>query len=125
MQLSSGRLSRADLRADPLAWVALVVGVAWLALGCTSSAAPTQSAASGGPAAASTPAPLQTVRVAYSSLWGANAVPWTAYEAGIFAKHGLNAELSYISSAQTVPAALSGEVDVSLGGGYAAIASRL
>jgi NitT/TauT family transport system substrate-binding protein len=121
MQLSSGRLSRAD----PLAWVALVVGVAWLALGCTASPAPTQPAASGGSAAASTPVPLQTVRVAYSSLWGANAVPWTAYEAGIFAKHGLNAELSYISSAQTVPAALSGEVDVSLGGGYAAIASRL
>ena len=33
--------------------------------------------------------------------------------------------MSYIASAQTVPAALSGEVDVSLGGGYAAMVSRL
>src|SRR5262249_61694460 len=31
----------------------------------------------------------------------------------------------FISSAQTVPAAIAGEVDVSLGGGYAAVASRL
>jgi ABC-type nitrate/sulfonate/bicarbonate transport system substrate-binding protein len=66
-----------------------------------------------------------TVRVAYSSLWGANVVPWTAFEAGIFAKHMIDAELTFISSAQTVPAALAGEVEVSFGGGYAVMASRL
>ena len=59
-----------------------------------SSAEPARPAASSEAAAASPAAPLQTVRVAYSSLWGANAVPWTAYEAGIFARHGLDAQLS-------------------------------
>jgi ABC-type nitrate/sulfonate/bicarbonate transport system substrate-binding protein len=116
-----GRRSLSDARG----WIAALAAVAWLGLGCAPSAEPAKPAASSEAAAASTALPLQTVRVAYSSLWGANAVPWTAYEAGIFARHGLDAQLSYISSAQTVLAALSGEVDVSLGGGYAAMASRL
>ena len=52
-------------------------------------------------------------------------IPWVAADAGIFARHGLDAELSYIASAQTVPAVLAGEMDVAIGGGYAAINSRL
>ena len=63
--------------------------------------------------------------MAYSSIWGPNVIPWTTHEAGIFAKHGIDAQLTFISSAMTVPAAVAGEVDVSFGGGYAAVASRL
>src|SRR5579884_2061481 len=48
-----------------------------------------------------------------------------AYEAGVFAKHGLEVELSYVASSQTVPATLSGDVDIAIGGGYAVINSRL
>jgi NitT/TauT family transport system substrate-binding protein len=50
---------------------------------------------------------------------------WAAQEAGIFAKHGLDVDLSYIASAQTVAAVLANEIDVALGGGYAAMSARL
>ncbi|MBX5491786.1 MAG: ABC transporter substrate-binding protein [Chloroflexi bacterium] len=84
----------------------------------------------GMPSAAQT-APIQSgpemrrMRVAYSALWALNAVPWAALDEGLFARHGLDVELRFIASAQTVPAALSGDVDVSFGGGYAAVTSRL
>jgi len=90
------------------------------------------SAAPAGPApnaasspAASAPATPTKIRLAYSQIWGANVVPWLAYEAGVFAKHGLEVELSYVASSQTVPATLSGDVDIAIGGGYAVINSRL
>jgi ABC-type nitrate/sulfonate/bicarbonate transport system substrate-binding protein len=70
-------------------------------------------------------APPTKIRLAYSQIWGANVVPWLAYEAGVFAKHGLDVEMSYVASSQTVPATLSGEVDIAIGGGYAVINSRL
>ena len=115
----------------------IVVATVLLAVACASSSAPP--AANSRPGAelapgnasdasartAAAPAQPTRLRVAYSSLWGANAVPWTAYEAGIFAQHGLDVELTFISSAQTVAAAIANEVAVSFGGGYAAIASRL
>lgn len=124
-------------------WLAVALS-AWLlagALACsqpTSSTAPAPTGAGGtavapaaerapnaGPTDASArPAPRR-VRVAYSALWPLNAVPWTAHDEGLFARHGLEVELQFISSAQTVPAALSGDVDLSLGGGYAVVTSRL
>ena len=52
-------------------------------------------------------------------------IPWTTYEAGLFRKHGLDVELTYIASSQTVPAVLANEVDVALGAGFAVISSRL
>ncbi len=137
----AGRSRRRPLTARLLA--PLVLTVALLALGCAPTAAPSggavreplppagaassgsTSAAPASPAPPGTPPSLVPVRIAYSSLWGANAVPWTAHEAGIFAKHGLDTQLTYISSAQTVPAALANEVDISFGGGYAVISSRL
>ncbi|HLI26482.1 MAG TPA: ABC transporter substrate-binding protein [Chloroflexota bacterium] len=88
-----------------------------------SAATPTERApTAAAPGAA--PAP-QRLRVAYSALWALNAVPWAALEEGIFARHGLDVEMRFIASAQTVPAALSGDVDLSFGGGYAAVTSRL
>jgi NitT/TauT family transport system substrate-binding protein len=115
----------------------LFIAVVGLVLACGgnpspgSSAAPrdsgsgqaaTTSAASSGPTAA--PAPLVPLRVAYSELTPAQYPNWVAYEHGIYAKHGLDVQLSYIASAQSTTAVISGDVDVSLGGGFAAISSR-
>lgn len=120
-------------------WTALIVALA----GCAQPAGPqpqraapatTGNAAAGGPPASAAPhnattqslaAPPTKIRLAYSQIWGANVVPWLAYEAGVFAKHGLDVEMSYVASSQTVPATLSGEVDIAIGGGYAVINSRL
>ena len=38
-------------------------------------------------------APLRKLRMAFTSLSGSMAVPWLAREAGIFKKHGLDAEM--------------------------------
>jgi NitT/TauT family transport system substrate-binding protein len=106
--------------------------VAALALACTPGsatppareAAPAGAAASG-PTAAATPAQLVPVRIAYSELTPAQAPNWVAYEAGIYARHGIDAQLSYIASAQSTTAVLAGDIDVGLGGGYAVMSSRL
>ncbi|HEY7068394.1 MAG TPA: ABC transporter substrate-binding protein [Chloroflexota bacterium] len=79
-------------------------------------------AAQSAPAAPAEPVKL---RVAYSEVYPGATIPWTTYEAGIFAKHGLDVDLSYVASSQTVPAVIANEVDISLGGGYAVINSRL
>ncbi len=127
-----GRWRRCQRRTAALLPAALAAAL--LALACASEGARSSTAPDTSGAAASAPGPgatsavpiaLEPVRVAYSALWGANAIPWTAYEAGIFARHGLDVQLTFISSAQTVPAAIAGEVDVSFGGGYAVVASRL
>src|SRR5581483_3599086 len=85
-------------------------------------AAPTAPAAE---TAAATPAQPVKLRVAYSEVYPGATIPWTTYEAGIFAKHGLDVDLSYVASSQTVPAVIANEVDIALGGGYAVINSRL
>ena len=110
----------------------------WLLLACGSQGA--SPSASTGPSSASAPAagsgaqaPAQTgappqptkVRVAFSQVYPGITIPWTTQEAGIYAKHGLDVEMTYIASTQTVPAALAGEVDISLGGGYAVVNSNL
>jgi NitT/TauT family transport system substrate-binding protein len=64
------------------------------------------------------------LRVAYSELTPAQFSNWLAFEHGIYAKHGLDVQLSYITSAQTTTAVIGGDVDVALGGGFAAISSR-
>jgi NitT/TauT family transport system substrate-binding protein len=109
-----------------------VVGLV-LACGTNQSAAPAPPAAGSeqapAPSAASAPptsAPAQPVslRIAYSELTPAQYSNWIAYEQGIYAKHGLDVQLSYITSAQTTTAVIGGDVDVALGGGFAAISSR-
>ena len=131
------RASRRQPLPAAIVGLAAVVGV--LALACAPASSgpsappgrPAAAQASGAPspdveASSASPSP-QPVRlhVAYSELTAAQVITWTAYEAGLFAHHGLDVELSYIASAQTVSAILAGDVDVALGGGYAAIASRL
>src|SRR5215211_302089 len=84
-----------------------------LALACTASpgSGPARSAspAESAGAAASTPttAPrLTRVRIAYAEPTPGQVPTWLAYHDGIFAKHGLDVELSFVASAQTVPAVL-------------------
>jgi NitT/TauT family transport system substrate-binding protein len=65
------------------------------------------------------------LRVAYSELTPGQTITWTTQEAGIFRKHGLDVDLQYIASAQTLAAVLAGEMDIAIGGGYAPLHARL
>ncbi|HLH23671.1 MAG TPA: ABC transporter substrate-binding protein [Chloroflexota bacterium] len=114
----------------------LLVAATCLILACAanpgSAPAPSAAVSERGPAVSAAPAaptdtPSQPVslRVAYSELTPAQYSNWVAYEYGIYAKHGLDVQLSYITSAQTTTAVIGGDVDVALGGGFAAISSRL
>jgi NitT/TauT family transport system substrate-binding protein len=120
-------------------WRLAVAGIFVMALGLAGACGPAPGAApraagaeaSQGPDAASSQAlrapaaaPVR-LRVAYSELTPGQAVPWISYEAGVFARHGLDVELRYIASAQTVAAVLADEVEIAIGGGQAAISSRL
>lgn len=112
----------------------LLIAAVSLVLACgANQAAPARPESSGGPAtttdaarAAPTNAPTQPVslRVAYSELTPAQYPNWLAYEYGIYAKYGLDVQLSYIASAQSTTAVIGGDVDAALGGGFAAVASR-
>ena len=56
------------------------------------------------------PPPLERVRIAYGAPSGAFAAPWMAQDAGLFAKYGLAAELTYLSSSPTmIQSMLAGE----------------
>ncbi|HZR97331.1 MAG TPA: ABC transporter substrate-binding protein [Chloroflexota bacterium] len=126
----------------------LVIAVIALMVGCNAAAkaptapqastAPAPAAAPGGPGAASAPpteasAPAApgalpspvSIKVAYSELTAAQTPNWVAEDAGIFDKYGLDVELLYIQSSQTVAAVLAGDVQIALGGGAAAMSSRL
>ena len=123
--------------------VSLVVGLVTIAvgLGCTAAPrAPAAAEAGDAPAAAPGGAPTASaaavqspgalpspvsIKVAYSELTAGQTPNWVAQEAGIFEKYGLDAELLYIQSAQTATAVLAGDVQIALGGGAAAMSSRL
>jgi NitT/TauT family transport system substrate-binding protein len=119
-----------------MGWLAVVaLGLALACAPASRSSAPTggQPSApaadvSSQPGAASAPAPTTVptrVRIAYAEATGGQGPTWAAHEAGILARHGIDAELSFVASAQTVPAVISGEIDIALGGGYAAMSARL
>jgi ABC-type nitrate/sulfonate/bicarbonate transport system substrate-binding protein len=64
------------------------------------------------PAVATAPPRLERARIAYGAPSGAFAALWMAKEAGPFAKYGLDAELTYLSSSPTMIASmLAGELD--------------
>ncbi|MBI4525883.1 MAG: ABC transporter substrate-binding protein [Deltaproteobacteria bacterium] len=68
----------------------------------------------------------EKVRIAYSAISGAMLTPWVGAEAGIFKKHGLDAQLIYIAGGPTAAAALvGGDVEVSLASGDGLIRTRL
>jgi NitT/TauT family transport system substrate-binding protein len=69
---------------------------------------------------------LQKLRVAYAAITAAFSIPWIAKEAGIFQRHGLDAELVYIASAsRTIQTLVGGGIDVAAFGGGAAIDAKL
>ena len=65
------------------------------------------------------------MRIAYAEPTPALSALWIGDEAGFFARHGLQVDLSFVASAQTVAAVIGGDIDVAFGGGYAAMSSRL
>ncbi|HZR97787.1 MAG TPA: ABC transporter substrate-binding protein [Chloroflexota bacterium] len=118
--------------ARALLLLALTLGLACApAAPSPTSSGPAVSEAAAAPAAASqaaAPAPTAApfrMRVAYAEPTPALAALWVAAEAGIFARHGLDVDLQYVQSAQTVPAVIGGDIDMAFGGGYAAMSSRL
>jgi NitT/TauT family transport system substrate-binding protein len=105
-----------------------VVLLATTAAACgppSSPAAPAQA-----PVAASTAAPAPVakdpLRVVYVTRNGAMGPLWTAHDAGIFAKHNIDADMIYISSGTLgMQALLAREVDIGVIGASAAIAANL
>jgi NitT/TauT family transport system substrate-binding protein len=138
-----GRVQFRGSRSRGLAFLITMIAIAAM-VGCSAGAkAPTPPAAStgaapaappGGVAAAASapasqapgalPSPV-SIKVAYSELTAAQTPNWVAEDAGIFDKYGLDVELLYIQSSQTVAAVLAGDVQIALGGGAAAMSSRL
>jgi len=101
----------------PRRWTLTPVGfLVFLTVGCGAAAA----------AEKSSPAPLEKVRIAYSSVSGNQAPAWVAYEKGFFKKNGLDVELVFIESgSRAANALLSGDVAFAQMAGPSAIQSRL
>jgi NitT/TauT family transport system substrate-binding protein len=101
-------------------FVPLLTAVSLLAAACSPAASPPGPSAPGaaptGAANASGGAPTK-LTVSFSNLIADNLAEWTAKEAGIFDKHGLDVDLENIASAQGVAAILSGQVQVGQFGG--------
>lgn len=77
-------------------------------------------------AAAPTPAAREPLRVIYVTRNGAMGPLWLAQEAGLYAQHGIDAELTYISSGTLgMQALLAREVDIGVIGASAIIAANL
>src|SRR5262245_31771030 len=66
-----------------------------------------------------------SLRVAYSAITVNQAIPWIAYEAGHFKKHGLEVELIHASSITALQALLAGEVAVAQSVTDACVSSNL
>src|SRR5688500_11747728 len=106
------------MRAITVAWLRLgALGLVWaIVLACTSPRSPVVAARPDerGPSAPSAPsAPPARVRAAYTAISGPMLPAWIAQDEGLFQKHGLDVELSYIAGAVKVgEALLAGELDV-------------
>jgi NitT/TauT family transport system substrate-binding protein len=64
------------------------------------------------PAATAPPAALTKVVASYSNIAPTILPMWVAKEAGLFEKHGLDVDLQYIASATSVPAVISGQMQI-------------
>lgn len=87
-----------------------VFGCVFLLSGCGPAAVP-----------ASTPpptaAPRAHVTASYSNIAPTILPLWVALDAGIFEKHGLDVDMQYVASATSVPAVISGQMQVAEVGG--------
>jgi ABC-type nitrate/sulfonate/bicarbonate transport system substrate-binding protein len=113
--------ARAVCRPRAVLAATLLLGI----LACSAPASvPSRATPGGAPAAAAaqpattatvpTPAPALRVRYAYTAIAGSMASMWIANDLGVFAKHGVEPELFYAPSTQTIQAVLSGETDFGL-----------
>ena len=71
------------------------------------------------------PANSTPLRLAYSAITVNQAIPWIAYDAGHFKKHGLDVELVHASSILALQALLAGEVAVAQSVTDACVSSNL
>jgi NitT/TauT family transport system substrate-binding protein len=95
-------------------WLATVLTLLLLVLGVGCAPSSPSSAPASVPAAGSAPtsAPPVKVRSAYTAISGIMGPVWTAYEAGLFAREGLDVELLSLPSAnEGVQALMANEVD--------------
>jgi ABC-type nitrate/sulfonate/bicarbonate transport system substrate-binding protein len=119
--------------------LALVAGLAALLLACQAPAArePRPAAPAGGqpapagaePAAAPPAAgarPLQKLTVAYVAPVETFSIPWIAKEAGIFTKHGLDAEVTLLTgSPRLIQSLIAGDFEYGLAGVTASMRARM
>lgn len=69
---------------------------------------------------------LTTINLCYVSISASQGVAWYAYEKGIFKKHGLNVNLTFVKgSSNSIPTMLAGEMDFCLVGGAAVVNATL
>ncbi len=94
--------------------LAALVLTALLLAGCGSAAAP--AASSQLSSSASTAAKTHMV-ASYSSIASTVTMIWVTKDAGLFEKHGLDVDFQYIASATSVPALISGQVNIAAVGG--------
>jgi ABC-type nitrate/sulfonate/bicarbonate transport system substrate-binding protein len=72
------------------------------------------------------PPPLQRVPMAYSVLGGDALAMWVAQEEGLYQRHGIDPDLTYIGgSTRIVEAIIAGEVRIAQVGGAATVAADL
>src|SRR5512147_1967000 len=68
----------------------------------------------------------EKVRLVYSAVGSSQSPLWIGYEAGIFRKHGLDAELLYVGGgSRAAQVVLSGEVPIAMFTGAAVISADL
>ena len=68
----------------------------------------------------------ETLRIAYSAIGSSQSPLWIGYEAGIFRKHGLDAELLYIGGgSRAAQVVVSGEVPIAMFTGASVISANL
>src|SRR5687767_9070341 len=77
-------------------------------------------------AAAQTRASADKVRVVYSAIGSSQSPLWIAHEAGLFKKHGLDAEILYVAGgSRAAQVILSGEAPIAMFNGSSVISANL
>jgi len=71
-------------------------------------------------------AQAKDVPIVYSSVTASESVVWVAHETGLFQKHGINAQLVYVSSgSRAMSALLAGETPILISAGSPAVSAAL
>ena len=120
------------------AWVGvrgpLLVGpvllLALLALACTPAPPPSVAAGVPAPARGAAPGheapPLRKLQISYATEASVSAPLWVARDHGLFEKHGLDVDLSFVRGGATnMQAMIAGSVDLAFSGASATVTSHL